>query len=90
MFDERWLPDVDSHHDDPFNRRACYFHIIRECGAPGRILACIVPIRSRVPDTFGHRSIDEMVARLGAAPSVSSSQARRIAVFLARVTIVSF
>ena len=29
-----------------------------------------------------------MVARLGAAPSVSSSQARRIAVFLARVTIV--
>jgi len=31
-----------------------------------------------------------MVARLGAAPSVSSSQARRIAVFLARDTIVSF
>ena len=28
-----------------------------------------------------------MVARLGAAPSVSSSQARRVAVSLARVTI---
>ena len=31
-----------------------------------------------------------MVARLGAAPSVSSSQARRIAVFLARGHVVSF
>ena len=26
----KWLPNVDSHHDDPFNRRACYFDIIRE------------------------------------------------------------
>jgi hypothetical protein len=32
----------------------------------------------------------KMVARLGAAPSVSSSQARRIAVFLARGHVVSF
>ena len=67
----KWLPDVDSHHDDPFNRRACCFHIIGEGGAPGRILACIVPFRRRVPDTFGHGSVDEMVAHLGAAPSVS-------------------
>ncbi len=26
----KWLPDVDSHHDDPLNRRTCYFHIIGE------------------------------------------------------------
>jgi hypothetical protein len=24
----KWLSDVDSHHDEPFNRRPCYFHII--------------------------------------------------------------
>ena len=26
----KWLPDVDLHHDDPLNRRTCYFDIIRE------------------------------------------------------------
>ena len=26
----KWLPDVDSHHDEPLNRRPCYFDIIRE------------------------------------------------------------
>ena len=36
------------------------------------------------------RELNEMVARLGAAPSVSSSQARRIAVFLARDTLCRF
>ena len=25
-----WLPDVDSHHDEPLNRRPCYFDIIGE------------------------------------------------------------
>ena len=28
---KEWLPNVDSHHDDPLNRRACYFDIIGEC-----------------------------------------------------------
>jgi hypothetical protein len=28
--DLNWLPDVDSHHDDPINSRTCYFDIIRE------------------------------------------------------------
>ncbi len=32
----------------------------------------------------------KVVARLGAAPSISSSQARQIAVFLAREYVVSF
>ncbi len=27
----KWLPNVDSHHDDPLNRRTCYFDIIGEC-----------------------------------------------------------
>jgi hypothetical protein len=26
----KWLPDVDSHHDEPLNRRPCYFDIIEE------------------------------------------------------------
>src|SRR5580698_7360309 len=52
----KWLPDVDSHHDEPLNRRPCYFHITGECGAPGRIFACMFPLRRRVPDTFGHGS----------------------------------
>lgn len=26
----KWLPDVDSHHDEPLNRRPCYFDIIGE------------------------------------------------------------
>ena len=33
----KWLPDVDSHHNDPFNRRACYFDIIRERVARQRV-----------------------------------------------------
>ena len=28
---ENRLPNVDSHHDDPLNRRTCYFDIIGEC-----------------------------------------------------------
>ena len=58
--------------------------------APGRNCTCVVPFRRRMPMICSATGADEMVARLGAAPSVSSSQARRIAVFLARDTIVSF
>lgn len=35
--------------------------LIIRIGAPGRVLACISPLRSRVPDTFGHRSVLGMV-----------------------------
>jgi len=31
----KWLPNVDSHHDDPLNRRTCCFDIIGELPAPG-------------------------------------------------------
>jgi hypothetical protein len=27
---KKWLPAVDSHHDNPFNRRACCFDISGE------------------------------------------------------------
>lgn len=52
--------------------------------APGRNCTCVVPLRRRMPVVSSATGANEMVARLGAAPSVSSSQARRIAVFLAR------
>ena len=32
-----WLPNVDSHHDDPLNRRTCYFDIIGEYSTRTRI-----------------------------------------------------
>src|SRR5258708_2652966 len=31
------LPDVDSHHDEPLNRRPCYFHIIGDLVLPAGI-----------------------------------------------------
>ena len=42
----KWLPNVDSHHDDPFNRRACYFHIIGDLALP----AGIAPASFRLED----------------------------------------
>ena len=48
----------------------------------------MVPFRRWMPVVCSATGADdEMVARLGAAPSMSSSRTRRIAVFLARVTI---
>ena len=58
-----------------------------EAIAPGRNCTCVVPFRRRMPVVCSATGANEMVARLGAAPSVSSSQARRIAVFLARVSL---
>lgn len=40
----------------PLNRRAAHSVRWEDPGAPGRILACIIPLRRRVPDTFGHGS----------------------------------
>lgn len=33
----KWLPDVDSHHDVPFNRRACCFDIIGDLALPAGV-----------------------------------------------------
>ncbi len=33
----KWLPDVDSHHDEPLNRRSCYFHIIGDLALPAGV-----------------------------------------------------
>lgn len=59
-------------------------------GAPGRSCTCVDPIRRRMPVVCSATGawLKKLVARLGAAPSVSSSQARRIAVFLAREWLV--
>jgi hypothetical protein len=69
--------------------------IERNCSRPrgrkglGRLVGgrgsrtCVLPFRRRMPWFARPREL-KLVARLGAAPSISSSQARRIAVFLAR------
>ena len=43
-------------------------------GAAGRILTCIYPLRRRMPDRFGHGSV-EMVGMAGFLPAASRSQA---------------
>ena len=43
-------------------------------GAAGRILTCIYPLRRRMPDLFGHGSV-EMVGMAGFSPAASRSQA---------------
>src|SRR5882757_8088357 len=71
---EKWLPDVDSHHDEPLNRRSCCFNIIGDLALP----AGIAPASFRLEDgclwSTRPRELNEMVARLGASPSISSFQ----------------
>ena len=51
---------------------------------PGRNCTCVVPFRRRMPQICSATGA-KMVARLGAAPSISSFQARRVPVSLAHV-----
>ena len=73
-----------SHLDDPVNSRACCFDITGESGPSARYRAAVVLLSSGCSSIELRRMGMKMVARPGAAPGVSSSQARRIAVFLAR------
>ena len=42
----KWLPNVDLHHDEPLNRRPCYFDIIGDLALP----AGIAPASFRLED----------------------------------------
>ena len=48
-------------------------------GAAGRILTCIVPLRRRMPDVFGHGCNLKMVSTAGIAPAFSRAQTERVA-----------
>ena len=78
----KWLPDVDSHHDDPLNRRTCYFDIIRELPAPGLAPGTSAVRSGACRISYTLRVFVIVVGHLGYAPSISPSQAARIAIFL--------
>ncbi len=69
----KWLPDVDSHHDEPLNRRSCYFDITEDLALP----AGLAPALSRLEDgclwSARPRELNEMVARPGAFPGLCRS-----------------
>ena len=48
-------------------------------GAAGRNSTCIVPLRRRVPQGFGHGSDLKLVSAAGIAPAVTRSQAGHVA-----------
>src|SRR5471030_1106564 len=51
-------------------------------GAAGRILACIVPFRRRMPHIFDHGSKLKLVSAAGFAPAIPRSQAECVATTL--------
>src|SRR5439155_7273536 len=48
-------------------------------GAAGRTSTCIVPLRRRAPDVFGHGSNLKLVSAAGLGPAVTRSQAGHVA-----------
>ena len=58
------------------NRPPCYFDTTWQwlIGAAGRTPTCIVPLRRRMPDVFGHGSNLKLVGTAGFSPAASRSQ----------------
>lgn len=76
------LPNVDSHHDVPLNRRTCYFDIIGEWRPHQDSHLEPQPLEAaRAVICYTLRAI-QMVGHPGYAPDVSPSQAARISIFL--------
>ena len=53
---ENWLPNVDSHHDDPLNRRTCSFNIIGDHLLPAGIAPEWFRLETNASDLLGHWS----------------------------------